>query len=48
MLLEERKLMEDIDVELKLSILKPLHTKWINELNDYMTSEEGHEIISNS
>ena len=27
--------------------MKPLRTKWINELYDYMTSEEGHQIISN-
>ena len=45
--LEEGKSIEDIDVELKLSILKPLNAKWINELYDYMTSEEGCKIISN-
>ena len=45
--LEEGKSIGHIDVELKLSFLKPLHAKWINELYDYMTSEEGHQIISN-
>ena len=38
---------EDINVELKLSNLKAQHAKWINELYDYMTSEEGRKIISN-
>ena len=45
--LEEGKQIKDIDVEFKLSILKPLHTKWINELYDYMTSEEDRKVISN-
>ena len=45
--LDEGKAVEDIDVELKLSILKPLHAEWIKELYDYMTSEEGRGIISN-
>ena len=27
--------------------MKPLHTKWINELYDYMTSELSCKIISN-
>ena len=30
--LEEGKSIEGINVELKLSVLKPLHAKWINEL----------------
>lgn len=47
MQLEEEKLIKDIDVELKLSILKPLHGKWINELYGYVTSEEGCRIIPN-
>ena len=45
--IEEGKSIGHIDVELKLSFLKPLRAKWINELYDYMTSEEGHQIISN-
>ena len=45
--LDEGKAVEDIDVVLKLSILKPLHAEWIKELYDYMTSEEGLGIISN-
>ena len=45
--IEEGKSIEDIDIKLKILILKPLHTKWIIELDDYMTSEEGCKIISN-
>ena len=45
--LDEGKPVEDIDVELKLSILKPLHAEWIKELYDYMTSEVSRGIISN-
>ena len=45
--LDEGKAIDDIDVDLKLSILKPLHAHWIKELYDYMTSENGREIISN-
>ena len=45
--LEEGKSIEGINVELKLSILKPLHAKWINELCViYMTSEEGRKVMS--
>ena len=32
--LQEGKSIKDIDVELKLSILIPLHGKWINEVYD--------------
>ena len=45
--LDEGKAVEDIDAELKLSILKPLHTEWIKQLYYYMTSEETCGIISN-
>ena len=45
--LEEGKSIEDINVELKLSILKTQHAKWINDLYNYMTSEEGRKIIYN-
>ena len=45
--LDQGKSIEEVDVELKLSILKPLQANWIKELYDYMTSEEGREIISN-
>lgn len=40
--LEEGKSNEDINIE-----LKRLQAKWIIEIYDYMTSEEGCKIISN-
>ena len=45
--LDEGKAIDDVDMDLKLSILKPLHAHWIKELYDYMTSKNGREIISN-
>ena len=45
--LDEGKPIEDINVEMKLSVLKPLHAEWINELYNYLTSADGREIISN-
>ena len=35
------KLMEEIDIDLKLSVLKPLHASWLIELFDHMTSPAG-------
>ena len=35
------RLMEEIDIELKLSVLKPLHASWLIELFDHMTSPAG-------
>ena len=35
------KSMEEIDIDLKLSVLKPLHASWLIELFDHMTSLAG-------
>ena len=43
--LQKGKPVEEIKVELKLSILKPLHAKWITELYNYLTSAEMKGII---
>ena len=45
--LDEGKEIEDVDVQLKLSVLKPIHANWIVDLFNYFTSEKGREIISN-
>ena len=45
--LDKGKSTDDIDVDLKLSIPKPLHAHWIKELYDYMTSQNGSKIMSN-
>ena len=39
--------LDDIGIKLTLTVLKPLHAKWIADLYDYLTSEKGAEIISN-
>ena len=39
-------MVDDIEVELKLSFLKPLHTGWIKDLNNYLISEKIGKIIS--
>ena len=38
------KSMEEIDIDLKLSVLKPLHARWLIELFDYMTSPAGKAV----
>ena len=38
------KSMEDIDIDLKLSVLKPLHASWLIELFDHMTSPAGKAV----
>ena len=40
--------LDDIEIELKLSVLKPLQAKLIFELYNYLTSEKGHEMTGNS
>ena len=44
---EAKLIIDDIDVDLKLPILKPSHAHWIKGLYDYVTFENGREIISN-
>ena len=38
---------ENIDVKMKLSIMKPLHAYWLIQLYDFMTSSAGREICVN-
>ena len=42
--LEAGESLESIDVSLKLSIIKPLHAKWIMEVYNHMTSAAGKPI----
>ena len=42
--LEAYTILENIDISLKLSIMKPLHAKWIIEVYDHMTSGDGKPI----
>lgn len=43
--LEKGTPLEDIDIKLKLSILKPLHANWLVDAFDFFTSPEGKDII---
>ena len=45
--LDSGKELNDIDIQLKLSILKALDAKWVLELYNYLTSEKGRDIIAN-
>ena len=45
--LEDGMQLDDIDIKLKLSVLKPIQAKWTVELYDHFTSEKGHEVIAN-
>ena len=42
--LDEDKDIKDIEVSLKLSIVKPLHAKWLIEMYNHMTSYEGRDV----
>ena len=39
--------LDDIEIKLKLSVLKPLDAKWIVELYNYLTFEKEHDVIGN-
>ena len=39
--------MDDINIKLTLTVLKPLHASWLVDLYDYLTSQKEAEIVSN-
>ena len=39
--------MDDIEIKLGLSVLKPVHAKWLMDTFNFMTSHAGSEVISN-
>ena len=45
--LSHGKKVEDIEIKFYLTIIKPLHAKWLMEFYNHITSEEGSEIIIN-
>ena len=45
--LEEGKALEDIDIKLTLTLLKPIHGSWICDLYNYLSSSKGKSIIEN-
>ena len=44
--LENGKQLEEIDVDFRLSVIKPLHAKWLIALYNYPTTQKGMEIIA--
>ena len=42
--LDEGKDIKDVNISLKLSIVKPLHAKWLIEMYNHMTSSEGRDV----
>ena len=43
--LDNGKQIEEVDVKLQLTRLKPLHAEWLLELFDHLTTSQGKEII---
>ena len=37
----------DAKVDVKLTIMKPLHAKWLSEFYNYINSSDGQEITRN-
>ena len=46
--LDEGKDIKDVEISLKLSIVKPLHAKWLIEMYNHMTSSEGRDVCLKS
>ena len=42
--LDEGKALEDIDVDVRLTIIKPMHAQWLVNLYNYF-SEDGQQIV---
>ena len=45
--LENGQELDDIEIDYPLSVLKPLHPKWLISFYNYMTTTKGQEVISN-
>ena len=45
--LQKKIPMEDIEVKLKVLVLKPLHASWLVEVYNHPTSTSGRDIIAN-
>ena len=41
------RIVDDIEINYRLSVLKPLHAKWLISFYNYMTTTKGQEVISN-
>ena len=45
--MENGQELDDIEIDYRLSVLKPLHAKWLISFYNYMTTTKGQEVISN-
>ena len=45
--LENGQELDYIEIDYRLSVLKPLHSKWLTSFYNYMTTTKGQEVISN-
>ena len=45
--MESGKCIDEIEVKLNLTTLKPLHVAWIMEFYDLMTSDEAKSVTKN-
>lgn len=45
--LENGQELEDVDIDYRLSVLKPLHGKWMIDLFDHMSTEAGKIVVIN-
>ena len=43
--MDDGKSVEEVDVKLQLTRLKPLHVEWLTELYNHMTTQEGKDFI---
>ena len=43
--LQTGRKLEDIEVDLKLTVIKPLHAQWLVSMYDHLTGQRGKEVI---
>lgn len=43
--LQKGRKLEDIEVDLKLTVIKPLHAQWLVSMYDHLTGQRGKEVI---
>ena len=44
--IDNGKEIEDIEVDFRLTTIKPLHAQWLMKMYNFLTSEKGNEIIT--
>ena len=44
--LDSGKLLEEVDVDFRLTVIKPLHAQWLVDMFNFFTTHKGAEIIA--